>query len=904
MRREGPPRWLLPLLLLGALAQLTACKEETRQPVGPAAPDLGPALDEGVDLGPAPQDLALPDLDPDACHPVQELCNGLDDDCDGMTDEDFLLERDVLNCGRCGNRCRFVNASSRCVVGACELGDCLPGYIDEDGRPENGCEAPCTPSNNGLEICDGRDNDCNGVVDDGFDTATDPQNCGSCARRCLPRHAVGGCEAGECLIASCEVGWFDANGLLDDGCEATCQPSNEGIEICDRLDNDCDGLVDEDYDLRSDVEHCGTCETVCAFDHASPRCLRGECVIGVCDQGWLDANHIADDGCEAECEYTNGGVEICDGQDNDCDGETDEGFDLELDVDNCGRCGRTCRAANAVPGCEAGDCVIASCQPGFVDADHRFNSGCETPCLPDEDPFELCDGRDNDCDGDVDEGWDLANDVFNCGGCGRACAFANATPLCEAGFCLLGPCQEGYANFDLRSDNGCEAQCVPSNGGVEICDGEDNDCNGVIDDDFALGVDPDNCGVCGRVCPDVERGERGCAAGECGIAACNPGWQDANGELGDGCEYPCVPDPEGIEVCDGRDNDCNGEVDDRLGPAPIHCRRQGVCRDAAPVCDPALGWICPYPDTFQEEERHCDDLDNDCDGQTDEGFDGKGVACAFGVGVCRGAGQMVCSADGQQLECSEREHLERVSEEICDGLDNDCDGLVDEGSDAMVTLGDLLVYRYEAARPDATAAFAGSSFARACSTPGRQPWTNVDYKFARLACSAAEGKFLCPLDAWQLACSGAAERPYPYGQSYDGEACNGYDWPAREPVAGGSMERCQSPEGVFDLSGNVWEWVDVDYGPGDDGEVLRGFIGGAYANVADGLRCDFGVAAHWSTARANIGFRCCSDAACADVECAEGHFCRAGQCHSLCEDVSCAAGMICELGFCRPLPPQ
>ena len=80
------------------------------------------------------------------------------------------------NCGACGNECKFPHAFGQCVGGfdggvpTCKENGCQPGYVDLDGDPTNGCEYVCTPTTPPTEICDGKDNNCDGQVDEGFTT--------------------------------------------------------------------------------------------------------------------------------------------------------------------------------------------------------------------------------------------------------------------------------------------------------------------------------------------------------------------------------------------------------------------------------------------------------------------------------------------------------------------------------------------------------------------------------------------------------------------------------------------------------------------------------------------------------------------------------------------------------------
>src|SRR6185436_7477577 len=113
------------------------------------------------------------------------------------------------------------------------------------------------------------------------------------------------------------------------------------------------------------------------------------------------------------------------------------------------------------------------------------------------------------------------------------------------------------------SDGGC----LPTNGGVEICDGKDNDCNGQIDDNVdpaRLQNDPKNCGACGNSCDFTAQHQFGACDDSSGTptcvpTGCIPGFVDVDPNT-PGCEYACIP--SGSEICDGVDNDCNGTIDD------------------------------------------------------------------------------------------------------------------------------------------------------------------------------------------------------------------------------------------------------------------------------------------------------------------------------------------------------
>jgi hypothetical protein len=176
------------------------------------------------------------------------------------------------------------------------------------------------------------------------------------------------------------------------GCSAT--PGTPATEICDDLDNDCDGESDEDLVGCCTVgEHasCGTDVGECEF--GEKECLPGEI--------W------------SECRGGRGPVaESCDSRDNDCDGLTDEDWDLTSDVNNCGSCGNVCNLPHAsIEGCSGGSCVVLDCEgfnslTQYFNADGNHANGCEYACacsfitIGHEIAATF---SDDDCDGRTDE---------------------------------------------------------------------------------------------------------------------------------------------------------------------------------------------------------------------------------------------------------------------------------------------------------------------------------------------------------------------------------------------------------------------------------------------------------------------------------------------------------------------
>ncbi|MEN9797551.1 MAG: hypothetical protein RL653_1247 [Pseudomonadota bacterium] len=252
--------------------------------------------------------------------PAAETCNGVDDDCNGQTDEGL--------------------GEFTCGTGICAR--TVPACVN--GQPQG-----CYPGTGEVEQCNGLDDDCDGTVDDGYDLATSLQHCGACNTPCAPPFALPQCAGGVCGIIACLQDHWNLNGLVADGCEYACQLT--GNEICDGKDNDCDGQVDESS-AADDVNNCGACGTVCVVPNASPKCQGGACGVAVCNPGFGDCNGLGADGCEVA---------------------------LATDVDHCGTCGNACSFANADATCTAGTCGFA-CKPDFWDLDGQPANGCEYAC--------------------------------------------------------------------------------------------------------------------------------------------------------------------------------------------------------------------------------------------------------------------------------------------------------------------------------------------------------------------------------------------------------------------------------------------------------------------------------------------------------------------------------------------
>lgn len=238
--------------------------------------------------------------------------------------------------------------------------------------------------------------------------------------------------------------------------------------------------------------------------------------------------------------------------------------------------------------------------------------------------LEVCDGKDNNCDGAADEGL-----------CGAACGQTLPNPPGTACVVGLGECVR-HGTYQCAGQ-GTSCSATPSEPKAELCDKLDNDCDGVVDDGLA--------NACGGACDQELMHEPGAScttgvgmceragrwvcsatsvrcdavAGEPGVELCDQTDNDCDGLIdeGDVCPLPCVPSPE---VCDGIDNDCDDAIDegvitrwygdcDKDGYARYVTDYQDACQKPA---DDAYGcgWTSVLPDAFNFVNWDCADFDD------------------------------------------------------------------------------------------------------------------------------------------------------------------------------------------------------------------------------------------------------------------------------------------------------
>ena len=279
----------------------------------------------------------------------------------------------------------------------------------------------------------------------------------------------------------------------------------------------------------------------------------------------------------------------------------------------------------------------------------------------------------------------------------------------------------------------------------------------------------------------------------------NQAQTDSDGDaIGDACDrYLCIPDGQ-VEVCDSIDNDCDNIIDQNSDGSPVvppeicDTGLVGSCARGVARCS-ELGQVICVPEGGLVPEI-CDGEDNDCDGVIDEGARNR-------CGLC-----------GDEPN------------EICDGRDNDCDGHVDEGGDTLC--------------PDQLLCALGECGPPCLRDDPRGYECPIGY--------------FCEEDTCVSYCAGV--------HCLDGQEC--------VPETGSCRDLCLGVE------------------CGNDEICVQG---ACLLNTCEVAGCSPGM-------RCELGF--CIHDPCADIECGEGSFCREGSCVFSCAQVACGFDEVCIDGSC------
>ncbi len=252
--------------------------------------------------------------------------------------------------------------------------------------------------------------------------------------------------------------------------------------------------------------------------------------------------------------------------------------------------------------------------------------------------------------------------------------------------------------------------CVP---GDEICNGKDDDCDGQVDEGFTLGAactdGVGSCQVTGTIVCTKDGIGTECSkkAGDGTAERCDgidndcDGTTDEDFPIGMACDGPDADlCNEGVIMCDGQggtlctdatgdnvetcnvmDDDCDGNIDEGFDVgSPCDGPDGDLCKEGVIACDTSGAAVCT--DKTGDTLESCNGADDDCDGTTDEGFT-LGAACAVGTGACARSGLTMCNAGGTGTQCNVTAGA--PTPELCgNGIDEDCNG-----SDVSCPINDL-----------------------------------------------------------------------------------------------------------------------------------------------------------------------------------------------------------------------
>ncbi|MFM9986821.1 MAG: MopE-related protein [Flavobacteriales bacterium] len=615
---------------------------------------------------------------------AENLCNGIDDNCNGTTDEGRI--------NGCTNpaACNY-NAAATCDNGTCTFA--ITWYLNADGdnyyaNTQSACTSPgagwtstlpsggagdCNDGNTAINpgatenLCNGVDDNCNGTTDEGrINGCTNPAACNY--------NAAATCDNGTCTFAttwylnadgdnyyantqsacaSPGVGWTNT---APSGGSGDCNDGNSAINpgatenLCNGVDDNCNGTTDEGR-----INGC-TNPAACNYN-AAATCDNGTCTFAItyylnadgdnyyantqsaCTSPGTGWTSTLPSGGSGDCNDNNSAIhpgvtEVCNGIDDDCDSSIDEGFDIDNDTYTI---------------CE-GDC--------------NDNDANIFPGAP-----EACNNIDDDCDSFIDDNVttqnyynDLDSDGFGAGLIGNFCS---------------PPGNSSLNNLDCDDNN----SAINPNA-VEICNGIDDDCDTFIDDNVTAlnyynDTDGDGygAGLMGNFC----------------IAPANSSLTNDDCDDNNGAIHPGA-----TEICNGIDDDCDSFIDDNVISLMYYNDLDGDGYGAGPI-----GSFCSPPANSSLSNNDCDDnnasvhpgatetcnnIDDDCDGSTDEGvttmyyqdgdIDGYGNAAIF-IQSCLPQPGYVTNAN----DCNDNNSaVHPGAQEVCgNSIDENCNGQINEG---------------------------------------------------------------------------------------------------------------------------------------------------------------------------------------------------------------------------------
>ena len=629
-----------------------------------------------------------------------EVCDGKDNDCDGQTDETTCDGGGVCNIGTCDptTGCQYTKLNNvpcdadknACTDNdQCKLGVCVPGpgKVCDDGNPctSDSCDpaSGCTKTADDGKLCDADGDGCTSadhcvgatctagklVVCDNNNPCS-KASCDTASGKCVGKAVQDGvpcddgtvctqtdnCKAGECLgkIVNCD----DKNPCTGDSCDPVNGCSSVNLDVACDDDNPC---------TFGDLCKSGTC-----IKGAPKACESGaNCIAGSCDLTTGKCaykNKLAGSPCDDgdACSESDGCAEgLCQGKALSCDDSN------PCTNDSCDKVTGCAHKANTSP-CSDGDACTQS------------DTCANNLCIP---------GAIKVCEDNIFCTADSCNKTS--GNCVYDAAGMNGTPCDDSNVCTLGDnCKAGVCSIGIAKDCNDNNPCTD-----DLCD-KGKGCNPNFNSKAC-----DDANACTK--DDI------CKFGDCegNILTCN----DGNPCTDEVCEPKkgCIPSAN-TAICDDNSKCTQGDAckNTVCGGSPVDCDDGNICTDDS--CDKASGCVasanavlCPDSDVCTTGETCknsacvkkaivCDDgvactIDS-CDPvkgcQIKDGPDAPlWYVDADGDGYGPGAGNKQCFAGGGFIvlkgnDCNDKDAKINpgVAEILCDGIDNNCDGINQGGS--------------------------------------------------------------------------------------------------------------------------------------------------------------------------------------------------------------------------------